>query len=69
MIKHTPVRYIDRLNTIRNRLDVVAYGVDPSDPEVGALLRHIGDRLGHVIHMINRSGDKREESHKKAMQP
>jgi hypothetical protein len=54
---HTPVRYIDRLNTLRWKLTRIAVGIEDTDIEVSALLHRIGTDLGNVAMLINREED------------
>lgn len=65
----TPVRYLDRLNTLERKLLVLRVSIEPTDPEVAQILAGIEQRLGDVLMAVNRTGAQRERYLESARMP
>jgi hypothetical protein len=57
----TPVRYLDRLNKLLGRLDLLSSDIKPTDAEASEILEDLTKRLRGVLMMINRKGSEREK--------
>jgi hypothetical protein len=64
MKRHTPVRYLDRLNIIERRIGNVRGSIENTDPEVAMLLRQVQTKLSRVMMMVNRQGKDRDQYRK-----
>ena len=60
-MKHTPVRYLDRLNTLIQRVRTLSYAIEPTDPIAFQLLHDIETQMQGVTMALNRKGPEREQ--------
>ena len=52
--KYVPVRYLDRLMRLTDRLRLLRYTIEGMDPEVEAIMEDIECRLGEALMALNR---------------
>ena len=57
--RHTPARYLDRLNKLERKLRIEAYRYEDVDPEVFDMIQSACGILSDAIMCVNRNDNER----------
>lgn len=58
---HTPVKYLDRLNTMERKLWAESFRYEDIDPEVFQMIRSACQILSNAMMCVNRNDDERKQ--------